>query len=331
MGRHGMRWEELRWDELRWSASVKCGVWGVKSAMWSVRKVFALYRGRAQVMFLDSNTATASHKARTHGPGWRTAHASSLVVVLGSDSWKLRWHMRWDEKRWAGIRWEELRWDEVWSVKSALWSVGREECSVKCGVWRKQWEVRVWSVDCEVWSVKCGVWSVKCGLGRVQCEVRSVECEVWSVQCGVWRVQWEVWRAKWSFKCDMWNRTPLSQSARTHGLGWRTAHASSIDEKGLIYIFKATSAPPRAGTTGIEIRLYIWLYIYVYIYIHKTKLGLCNMNRNWPAKYSLKRWRTEMVTEATQRNVTTGDSGSTSKNTKAWLYQLQRILKICGQ
>ena len=35
-----------------------------------------------------------------------------------------------------------------------------------------------------------------------------------------------------------------------HALGWRTAHASSIDEKGLIYIFKATSAPPRAGTTG---------------------------------------------------------------------------------
>ena len=99
MGRHGMRWEELRWDELRWSASVKCGVWGVKSAMRSVRKVFALYRGRAQVMFLDSNTATASHKARTHGPGWRMAHASSLVVVLGSDSWKPRWHMRRDEMR----------------------------------------------------------------------------------------------------------------------------------------------------------------------------------------------------------------------------------------
>ena len=48
----------------------------------------------------------------------------------------------------------------------------------------------------------------------------------------------------------MCNTTPVSQSARTHGLGWRTAHASSIDEKGLIYIFKATSAPPRAGTTG---------------------------------------------------------------------------------
>ena len=132
---------------------------------------------------------------------------------------------------------------EVWGVKNAVWSLECEGSSEK-------WEV--WSVDCEVWNVKCGVWSVKCGLGRVQCEVRSVECEVWSVQCGVWRVQGEVWRAKWSFKRDMWNRTPLSQSARTHGLGWRTAHASSIDEKGFIYIyiFKATSAPPRAGTTG---------------------------------------------------------------------------------
>ena len=38
----------------------------------------ALRRGRAQVMFLDSICATASHKARTHGPGWRTAHASSI-------------------------------------------------------------------------------------------------------------------------------------------------------------------------------------------------------------------------------------------------------------
>ena len=56
----------------------------------------------------------------------------------------------------------------------------------------------------------------------------------------------------------MWSRTQLSQSARTHGLGWRTAHASSIDEKGLIYIFKATSAPPRAGTTGITSHYDSW-------------------------------------------------------------------------
>ena len=47
-------WDEVRWDEVRrahmiwdemkcgvWSASVKCEVRGVKSAVWSVRKVFA--------------------------------------------------------------------------------------------------------------------------------------------------------------------------------------------------------------------------------------------------------------------------------------------------
>ena len=238
MGRHGMRWEELRWDELRWSASVKCGVWGVKSAMWSARKVFALHRGRAQVMFLDSNTATASHKARTHGPGWRTAHAGFLSSSTGKwfmkacMTYEKRW---WNEKKWAGIRWEELRWDKVWRVKSAVWSVGREECSVKC----------------EMWNVKKAVRSEKCGLWSFKCEVWSVDCEAWSVSAAG-SVKCGVWSAKWSFKCDMWKRTPLSQSARTHGLGWRTAHASSIDEKGYIYIFKATSAPPRAGTTGMD-------------------------------------------------------------------------------
>ena len=194
MGRQETRWKEFRCEVWR----VQCDVWG---------------HG------LDSNTATASHKARTHGPGWHTAHASSLVV-LGSDSWKLRWHMRRDEVRRDELGWGEKSSDEM---KGAVWSVGQEECSVKC---------EVWSVKCEMWSVECEVW--------------SVECKECSVKCGVWS-------AKWSFKCDMWNRTPPSQSARTHRLGWRTAHASSIDEKGLIYIFKATSAPPRAGTTGKHI------------------------------------------------------------------------------
>ena len=41
----------------------------------------ALHRGCAQVMFLDNICATASHKARTHGPGWRTAHASSSSSI----------------------------------------------------------------------------------------------------------------------------------------------------------------------------------------------------------------------------------------------------------
>ena len=150
------------------------------------------------------------------------------------------WHV--EESTWVTLnladmqkRREELRWDEVWSVKSAVWSVGPEECSVKCEVWSAKKAMR---------SVKCGVWSVDWGECSVKWEVSARK--VWSVQCGVWRVQWEVWRAKWSFKCDMWNRTPLSQSARTHGLGWRTAHASSIDEKGLIYIYiSLRQLPPR--------------------------------------------------------------------------------------
>ena len=47
-----------------------------------------------------------------------------------------------------------------------------------------------------------------------------------------------------------------SHAVGTHGSGWRTAHASSIDVKGVIvlyYILKATSAPPREGTIGKKV------------------------------------------------------------------------------
>ena len=164
-------------------------------------------------------------------------------------------------------------------MKGAVWSVGQEECSVKCGLWSVTFRVR--RVQCEVWTVKCAVWSVKCGVRRVQCE----ECGVWSAKSAVWRVQCEVCSVecedcqvrsvKWSFKCDMWNKTPVSQSARTHGLGWRTAHASSIDEKGLIYIyiFKATSAPPRAGTTGNSFKWSEQLAIF--------RFSPCRMSFGW--------------------------------------------------
>ena len=40
----------------------------------------AVQGGRTQVMFVDGNSATHSHTARTHGRGWRTAHASSIDV-----------------------------------------------------------------------------------------------------------------------------------------------------------------------------------------------------------------------------------------------------------
>ena len=65
--------------------------------------------------------------------------------------------------------------------------MGRAGCSVKCALWRKQWEVR---------SEKCGVWS-----WSLQCEERSVKCDVWSVRFGVWRKQWEMR----SVKCGVWS------------------------------------------------------------------------------------------------------------------------------
>ena len=62
----------------------------------------------------------------------------------------------WDEKRWWGQKSsDELRW----SVESEVRSV-----SVKCGVWR---------VHCEVWSAKSAVWTVQCGVWRVKSEVWS--------------------------------------------------------------------------------------------------------------------------------------------------------------
>ena len=91
------------------------------------------------------------------------SRSSSFVEVLGSDSWKLRWHMRRDEMSWDKVRRAQMRL-----------TVECEERSVKCGAWR---------VQCEVWSVKCEVWSVKCGvcIGK-----RAVKCEVWIGKSAVW-------------------------------------------------------------------------------------------------------------------------------------------------
>ena len=62
-------WEDMKWDEkssdkMSWD---EVQVWSVKSAVWSVRKVFAwrcIAPGHAQVMFLDNNTATAQLRTK---------------------------------------------------------------------------------------------------------------------------------------------------------------------------------------------------------------------------------------------------------------------------
>ena len=207
MGRDEINWDEVRrahviWDEMICrvrSASVKC-----KCEVWKCSV-------KCEVIFLDNICARASHKARTHGRGWRTAHVSSRS---GSGKWFMKASVTY-EKGW-GERRGEKNSDEmqcgVWSVKSAVWSLGHEECSVQSEVWSV--EFKVWSEKnnekSEVWTVKSDVWSVKCGVLRVHCEMKF----------GMRRVQWELRSAKWSFKFYVWNKTPLSQNARTHGPDW---------------------------------------------------------------------------------------------------------------
>ena len=153
--------------------------------------------------------------------------------------------MRRDEMR----RWwrAEKRWSViVWRVQCEVWSVECEVWSVEC---------EVWSVDCEVWSVECEVWSVKCGVCSGKRAVWSVECGVWSVKCGVWSVKCEVELQMWHVKQD----TTFAEC--THARAWLAHGACKFYrwERSYIciYIFKATSAPPRAGTTGMS--LYIIL------------------------------------------------------------------------
>ena len=116
---------------------------------------------------------------------------------------------------------------------TAVWSVRRKECSVKCEVWRNQWEVR---------SVKCGVWSVKFqfGVRRAQCEVWSVKCEVWSVKeavwsvkCEVWSVKFQVWSAKsavWSVECGVWRLCFVSRWKNQWVVEGRTRSGQGVFE-----------------------------------------------------------------------------------------------------
>ena len=122
----------------------------------------------------------------------------------------LRWHVRRHGMRWEELRWGDMRWAEIRCFEMR-WAV---EC-----------EAQVWSVKCRVWRVQCEVWW-KCSLGV-------------ALQCG---------REQVMFLDN--NSAAGSHKARTLWPGWRMAHASSIDEKGLIIKSKATLAPPRAGTTG---------------------------------------------------------------------------------
>ena len=117
----------------------------------------------------------------------------------------------------------------------------------------------MWSEKCGVLRVQC---EVKCWLRRVQCEECSVKSAVWSVKT----VKCEVWRGASNVTCETRHqfRRVHARASLAHGAckfyRWERSYIY------ILYIFKATSAPLRAGTTGII--LYYILYYIIYIYIH---------------------------------------------------------------
>ena len=135
-------------------------VWGVKSAVWSV-------------------------KCEGSSGKWKV--------------WSVECEV-WSVKFQFGVRRAQCEvWSvkcEVWSVKEAVRSEKCEVLSVECEVWSVKFQFGVRRAQCEVWSVKCGVWSLKFGVRRVQCEVWSVECEVWSLECEECSVKCGVWSVK---------------------------------------------------------------------------------------------------------------------------------------
>ena len=151
------------------------------------------------------------------------------------------------------MRWEEMSWDKVRRAQMR-WSAECEECSVKCGAWRVQCEV--WSVKCEVWSVQ---WEARSEVWSVDWEECSVKWEVWSVKCVVWSVK----TVKCEVELQMWHvKQDTSFAQSTHARAWLAHGACKFYrwEKSYIF-FKATSAPPRAGTTGSIIYLFIYWFI----------------------------------------------------------------------
>ena len=83
-------------------------------------------------------------------------------------------------------------------------------------------------MQCEVWSVKREVWSVNSAVRSVKCEARSGASNV---------------------TCETGHHF-RRMHART---GLAGAQRMQVLLRKVLYIPKATSAPPRAGTTGIYI------------------------------------------------------------------------------
>ena len=140
-----------------------------------------------------------------------------------------RAEMSWDEL-FSVLGWDENSWEELTEMTCEK---GWDEMRRAEMRWHEVRNQIIWD------EMNCGVWSAS-----VKREKKGVKRAVWSVKkVFAWRCI-----AMWARAGHVLRQQQYAQS--THGPGWRTAHASSIDEKGLIAKSKATSAPPRVGATG---------------------------------------------------------------------------------
>ena len=146
--------------------------------------------------------------------------------------------MRWKQLRrtylddmWEEMGWDEKSWDEVRRAHM-IWDEMKcrvRSASVKC--------------KCEVWRVQCEVWG-KSSLGV-------------ALHRGFAQVMF----------LDNNTATALHQ-ARAHGPGWRTAHANSIDGKGLIVYPWGNFRPASCGYYWYMINKHVYQYLYIYIVMY---------------------------------------------------------------
>ena len=111
-------------------------VWGVKSAVWSVRSEGS--SGKWKVWSVECEVSVWS--------------AKSEVWSVRFGVWRKQWEV-WSVK--CGV-WSVECEVSVWGAKSVVWSVKFEVWSAKSAVWSMECEV--WNLECEECNVKCGVW-----------------------------------------------------------------------------------------------------------------------------------------------------------------------------
>ena len=178
---------------------------------------------------INTSYTTTSHN-NTYIRAWKLLRAKAFcgkrfLRIRASLSLKTSW--RTGELRWVKKSFDEMRKVEQWSDEMKIVEKNLDDIWEEMRWDDERWDEKRW--DSMNWDE---LRRAQMRWDEMKCGVRSVKCKECSVKCEVWSVAFQVWHSL-TFGY-IWNSAPLSHKARTHGPGWRTAHASSIDEKDLI-------------------------------------------------------------------------------------------------